>query len=194
MIETHELKQALRQLVRDRKKQFNADELEKKSTSAALQLEQNPRFINAKTVMLYHSLHDEVNTKILIKKYLSEKNILLPATVNNDIIPIRLLPQTNMRKGAFNIFEPVSEPFMGDIDLIVAPGMAFDKQGHRLGRGRGYYDRFLEQIPHVYTIGICFDFQLLDEVPYNDKDIMVNEVIASKQELVMPAPLKVTSL
>ena len=194
MIETHELKQALRQLVRDRKKQFNADELEKKSTSAALQLEQNPHFINAKTVMLYHSLHDEVNTKILIKKYLSEKNILLPATVNNDIIPIRLLPQTSMRKGAFNIFEPVSEPFMGDIDLIVAPGMAFDKQGHRLGRGRGYYDRFLEQIPHVYTIGICFDFQLLDEVPYNDKDIMVNEVIASKQELVMPAPLKVTSL
>ena len=57
------------------------------------------------------------------------------------------------------------------------PGMSFDKDGNRLGRGKGYYDRFLTLLPHTYLIGVCFDFQLSDEVPHTDYDIRMNEVI-----------------
>ena len=57
--------------------------------------------------------------------------------------------------------------------------MAFDRQGHRLGRGKGYYDRFLSRVPNIYKIGVCFPFQLVDSVPFEDTDILMDEVVAS---------------
>ena len=75
--------------------------------------------------------------------------------------------------------EPISEPFTGEIDLIIVPGMAFDNSGHRLGRGKGFYDRFLAQHPDVYTIGLCFDFQYFDKIPSESFDKKVDEVIIS---------------
>lgn len=75
--------------------------------------------------------------------------------------------------------EPTGELFT-DYDLIdvaIVPGMAFDREGHRLGRGKGYYDRFLAQLPHIYKIGICFPFQLVDKVPADVHDILMDEVI-----------------
>ena len=80
--------------------------------------------------------------------------------------------------GDFNIMEPQNEPYKGDFDLIVVPGVAFDRHGNRLGRGRGYYDRFLCQHLNVKRIGICFDFQLVDEVPAEAFDIRMEEVIS----------------
>ena len=63
------------------------------------------------------------------------------------------------------------------IDLAIVPGMAFDPQGHRLGRGRGYYDRFLPLIPQAYKIGLCFPFQLVGNVPTEPTDIAMDEVV-----------------
>lgn len=172
-------KRKLREEVRFLKKQFTHDELVQKSSSATQQLEQNPYFKKAKTVMIYNSLHDEVDTSQLIKKLFSEKQIILPSVVGDDILPLSILPHTQLQRGAFNIMEPISEPFEGEIDLIIIPGMAFDKSGHRLGRGRGFYDRFLTQNPNIYTIGLCFDFQYFDEVPYDTLDKTVDEVIVT---------------
>ena len=66
---------------------------------------------------------------------------------------------------------------MGTVPVILVPGMAFDAKGHRLGRGRGYYDRFLAAHSHIYKIGVCFDFQKVDEVSTDAFDIPVDEVI-----------------
>ncbi len=63
------------------------------------------------------------------------------------------------------------------VDLAVVPGMAFDKSGNRLGRGKGYYDRLLPLIGYKYKIGICFPFQFLDSIPVEPTDIPVDEVI-----------------
>ena len=79
--------------------------------------------------------------------------------------------------------EPVGEPFTDyqQIDVALIPGMAFDAQGHRLGRGKGYYDRFLSQSlilnSQLRTIGVCFDFQKVKEVPVGPQDVSVNVVI-----------------
>ena len=75
--------------------------------------------------------------------------------------------------------EPVGEPFTAfdQIDVALVPGMAFDAAGHRLGRGRGYYDRFLAAHPQLHTIGVCFPFQRVADVPSEAHDIMINEVI-----------------
>ena len=74
--------------------------------------------------------------------------------------------------------EPTGEPFTDyeQIDIVLVPGMAFDAAGHRLGRGRGYYDRFLIQTA-CRKIGVCFPFQRVAEVPTDDHDVMMDEVI-----------------
>ncbi len=98
--------------------------------------------------------------------------------VGDDIIPVELAENTGFAVGDFNILEPQNEPYTGDYDLIVVPGVAFDRKGNRIGRGRGYYDRFLCKHLNVKRIGICFDFQLVDEVPTEPNDIRMDEVIS----------------
>ena len=89
----------------------------------------------------------------------------------------------DLQEGAYGIQEPVGSPFTdyAQIDLALIPGVAFDADGHRLGRGRGYYDRFLASHLSPLTshllIGVCFDFQKVDAVPYDANDIPVNMVI-----------------
>jgi 5-formyltetrahydrofolate cyclo-ligase len=81
----------------------------------------------------------------------------------------------------YGILEPTTpELSIINCQLLIAivPGMAFDKQGHRLGRGKGYYDRFLSRIPNIYKIGVCFPFQLVESVLSEKTDILMDEVIA----------------
>ena len=63
------------------------------------------------------------------------------------------------------------------IELVVVPGMAFDKQGHRLGRGKGYYDRLLPKLTNAYKLGVCFPYQYIEEVPTDEHDIRMDEVL-----------------
>ena len=86
----------------------------------------------------------------------------------------------DLQRGAFGIFEPTGELFTdyNTIDVAIIPGMAFDAKGHRLGRGKGYYDRFLAKLsPSTYKIGLCFSWQLVDYVPTDEHDIPMDEVI-----------------
>ena len=87
----------------------------------------------------------------------------------------------SLNKGAFNIMEPYGTPYTNysEIDLAIIPGMAFDNNGNRLGRGKGYYDRLLEKMTSIYKIGICFPFQMVDNVPTECTDIKMNEIICN---------------
>ena len=119
-----------------------------------------------------------MQTQAFLEKWRHKKKIILPAVVGDDIIPVELAENTGFAVGDFNILEPQNEPYTGDYDLIVVPGVAFDRNGNRIGRGRGYYDRFLCKHLNVKRIGICFDFQLVDEVPTEPNDIRMNEIIS----------------
>ena len=141
-------------------------------------LETHPDFVAAHVVMLYSSLPDEVQTQAFIQKWRSQKRIVLPTVVGDDIIPVELDEGTQFAEGDFHIMEPQNHPYTGSFDLIVVPGMAFDAAGHRLGRGRGYYDRFLCQHPQVKKIGLCFDFQKVPTVPTEPFDIVMDEVLS----------------
>ena len=137
----------------------------------------HPSFQKAERVMLYASLPDEVQTLDFLTEWKSKKAIILPTVVGDDIIPVALKNDSRMVEGDFHILEPEEKPYDGALDLIVVPGMAFDPNGHRLGRGKGYYDRFLTKYPDVKTIGICFDFQFLPEIPTEPHDKIIDEVI-----------------
>lgn len=170
-------KKTLRQQIRSLKKQHSQEELRTQSERILQRLAEHPRFLQAEKVMLYASLPDEVQTLEFIEIWRHQKTLILPTVVGDDIIPVELAENVAFAEGDFHIPEPQNNPYTGEFDLIVVPGMAFDANGHRLGRGRGYYDRFLAQHPHVYTIGLCFDFQLLPDIPFEPHDRIINEII-----------------
>ena len=187
-------KSELRKHIRSEKKRIGEERLLELSERVVDHLEQHPDYLYARTVLLYYSLPDEVSTHALLLKYASLKTILLPVVVGDDL-QLRVYQPELMQKGAFGIMEPYGEPFTDYhlIDIALIPGVAFDADGHRLGRGRGYYDRFLSShlltVPTVpepvegvegftpHLIGVCFDFQKVESVPHDANDIPVDMVI-----------------
>ncbi len=141
----------------------------------------HPRFTAARTVLLYHSLPDEVDTSDFVRYWSLRKNILLPSVKGKDIELHRYAPGDGLESGPFGIQESTGELFTdyASINLAVIPGVAFDAQGNRLGRGAGFYDRLLARLREypIYIIGICFDFQRVDHVPTEAHDIPMDEVI-----------------
>lgn len=167
----------MRQAIRTAKKQHTQEELSIQSEAVLAKLAGHPRFLAAERVMLYASLPDEVQTLSFIEDWRYRKTVILPTVAGDDIVPVELAAGITFEEGDFHIPEPQNQPYTGDFDLIVVPGMAFDKAGHRLGRGKGYYDRFLAKHPNVHTIGICFDFQLVPEVPSEPHDRLMDEIL-----------------
>ena len=182
-------KEKLRRQIRQMKRQFTPQQLEELSLPIVARLK--VRLTKAQTILAYYSLPDEVNTHLLLDELLAEgKEIFLPKVIDDEMMA--LVPYSGSQflvEGAFHILEPddtkgtVPFVYSGNTQkepsplCILVPGVAFDARGHRLGRGRGYYDRFLTAHPHIYKIGVCFDFQKVDEVPTDVYDISVDEVI-----------------
>lgn len=170
-------KKELRKHIKELKKQHSAEQLKAQSETIMQKLESHPDFAKANIVMLYYSLPDEVQTAEFIAKWRNRKQIILPTVVGDDIIPVKLDADTTFAKGDFDIQEPQAAQYDGNYDLVIVPGVAFDSNGNRIGRGRGYYDRFLCKHSNVKKIGICFDFQLVDEIPTEPTDIKMDEII-----------------
>ena len=173
-----ELKKQLRKQIREAKKSQQPDKLMAISAALLEQIEKHPRFIASDTVLLYHSLGDEVQTHAFVEKWHTSKHILLPI-VQGDILILRHYQGKDfMQVGAFGIEEPVGEEFTDydEIELGIIPGVAFDRQGNRLGRGKGYYDKLLPLLKQSYNIGICYRFQALEEIPAEPFDRNMDEV------------------
>lgn len=177
-------KQQLRQAIRQRKQQYSAEQREAWSKEIEQELLSHPRLQAARVVMLYYALPDEVDTRHLVDTLLKEgKTVILPKCVDKKHIePRQYTGPDDLAEGIYDLLEPVGKPYrdLDSIELIIVPGMSFDSKGHRLGRGRGYYDRFLVQVPQAYKIGVCFDFQRVEQVPVDDNDRVMDEIISNK--------------
>lgn len=171
-------KPMLRQQIREAKRQHEAL-LPTMSATVCERL--TGRLENKRTVMAYWPLKDEVDIRPLIERLVAEgRVVLLPKVVDDELMELRRYTSpADLAEGAFRIMEPAGEPFCDyeRIDVALVPGMAFDAAGRRLGRGRGYYDRFLAAHPHVYKIGVCFPFQRVAEVPAEPHDVVMDEVV-----------------
>lgn len=173
-------KKELRRQIKALKATYSLDEKRAMSARVWARLEREPLFRDARTVLLYWSMDDEVATHDAVCRWAASKRVLLPC-VKGDTLELReFRGMDSLRPGeGFGIPEPVGELFTdyAAIDAVVVPGVAFDARCHRLGRGRGYYDRILKQTPSAAKIGICFDFQFVDEVPTDELDVPMNLVI-----------------
>lgn len=173
-------KDELRRQIRHFKKSYTANQLRLLSDPILHRLEQYGEFRKSTTIMAYFSLPDEVFTHDFLKKWAACKRFLLPVVEGEDILLKEYDPREKMITGALNVMEPVSDNYFTDyaaIDMVMVPGVAFDTQGNRMGRGKGFYDRFLIKIPQAARIGICFPFQFVETVPHQEWDIRMQHVI-----------------
>jgi 5-formyltetrahydrofolate cyclo-ligase len=160
------------------------DDRKRKSSVIKGKLFRSKVFKKAKTVMFYLSFGGEVYTEKMIRGAFNlGKKVVVPICKKNRIIKACVLSyDAKLQKGPYGILEPADKESVRpqDLDLVIVPGVAFDMNGRRLGRGKGYYDRFLKRLPeYIPTVGLGFDFQLLPVVPATTNDINVKRVISN---------------
>lgn len=178
-MDIREKKNNIRKQIRDTKKTYSLEEKKELSIPIWEKIEKEDWFKKSNIVLLYWSMDDEVYTHEFILKWYKEKTILLPC-VDGDDLKLRIFQGIeSMKEGVmFSILEPTGEEFLDfdNIDLMVIPGVAFDKENNRLGRGRGFYDRLLSKV-HSIKVGVCFKFQFFDNMPTEEFDVKMNYVV-----------------
>lgn len=179
---------AMRAVIEQRRRMMSPEQVAKDSQRIMDQLELMSVFREAKTVMLYYPIHNEVDLRPLLSKYAGKKTFLLPVTHRRSMEPHIYDGEDMMRKGRYGIPEPQTEAYKGGIDLIIVPGVAFDLHCHRIGRGGGYFDKFishhLRHHLHTKTIGVCYSYQLKSHsIPHSRLDMKVNRVVTPQQTI-----------
>lgn len=172
-------KKEIRKYIKQLKKEYTLEEKKAKSKIIFEQVEQLTEFQKSDTLMAYWSMDDEVYTHDFVLKWFQTKTIILPS-VKEDELELRVFRgMDDMTEGAaFGIKEPkeLYKKELDQIDLVIVPGVAFDKKNNRLGRGKAYYDKLLSKTSAL-KVGVCFDFQMLDSVPADQYDINMDWVI-----------------
>ena len=178
-------KKELRRYIREQKRHFTPQQLGEMSLSIMSSVLTHPRVQEADTILMYHSLPDEVDTHSALNQLLAMgKKVFLPKVVSDTEMTIHEYTGADSLQPSepYGIFEPTTPELSiinYQLSIALVPGMAFDRQGHRLGRGKGYYDRFLSRVPNIYKIGVCFPFQMLENIPSEPTDVVMDEVITS---------------
>lgn len=136
-------------------------------------------FKSAKTVGAYHAFGSEVRTDLIIEQARSlGKKVALPSVEGENLAFYELSSGKYLVKGRFGIMEPLPYNPVDNIDLLVVPGVAFDRQGYRLGYGKGYYDRYLEKNKKIisFSIGLAYSFQLLNSITRGEHDMRLDAI------------------
>ena len=171
-------KKRVRELLAQKRRLLSKEDIAEQSSKVVAAVEQMPSFQSAKTVLIYYPTHNEVDLLSLIERYKKEKTFLFPVVHRKTMTACPYEGNAKMHRGKFNIPEPTTEPYVGDIDLILVPGVGFDKRGNRLGRGGGYYDKFITRLGRkTLLVGVGYDFQLVEEVPANRWDKRLDYVV-----------------
>jgi 5-formyltetrahydrofolate cyclo-ligase len=176
-------KERIRSRIILRLKTQKEEDQDRKSRKIRERLFRTKVFQKAKAVMFYIAFGGEVNTEEMIEEAKKRGKIVAVPVCKNDkrtLRPVRLDDHAQMKKGPYGIYEPAIKRSirLKDLDLVIVPGVAFDKKGRRLGRGKGYYDRFLKRLTKdTLSFGLAFDFQILPSIPAAAHDVSVSKVI-----------------
>jgi 5-formyltetrahydrofolate cyclo-ligase len=175
---------SLRAVMEQRRRMLSAKEVSEQSAQVIAQIEQMSAFREAQTVMMYYPVHNEVDLRPLLTKYAGEKTFLLPVTHRRSMEVRPYDGEDMMRKGRLGVPEPQTPTYEGPIDLILVPGVVFDQHRHRIGRGGGYYDKFLAKHLSAKKIGICYAFQLKKhDIPHLWSDLKMDRVVTPQSTI-----------
>lgn len=180
-------KQQLRQRLKEIRKSLDPAWVAEASQAIQKRLLELPEYLSARTVMSYVSVGKEVETQQLLLRMQKEgKTVVIPWCEGKELRLFRWESFDELECGTLNILEPRAELRLrqdkriapDELDLILVPGLGFDRNGNRLGRGAGYYDRFLKTTPRrVIRIGLSFECQIVENIPMSANDEKVDLVV-----------------
>ncbi|HOU74530.1 MAG TPA: 5-formyltetrahydrofolate cyclo-ligase [Tenuifilum sp.] len=178
----NELKNQIRKAIKSHRLLLDPFLARERASYVFAEIESMEQFQKATTVLAFWSLPDEINTHDFVIKWAGSKRMVLPVVVGDEL-ELRLFNGVeNMEKsGGFGIMEPKTGSIVNadEIDFAIIPGVAFDRNGNRLGRGKGYYDRTLPLLRNAVKVGIAYEFQIIDSVPVSEHDIPVDLVVSN---------------
>jgi 5-formyltetrahydrofolate cyclo-ligase len=162
------------------------------SLTAQLKLLSLGEYVQAECIALYAPTHNEIDTGLILSEaFLAGKRVLYPAVCGHRMVLREVHRLDDFQKGAFGILEPCPtgvDHHAGEADLIVIPGVAFDPTGHRVGYGKGFYDRFLHHPGRsAHLVGLCHDFQITTgKIPADPHDIPMEIVVSEVRIIHIP--------
>jgi 5-formyltetrahydrofolate cyclo-ligase len=175
---------AMRNIIEQRRRILTKEQVAEDSKRIISQIEQMSMFRDAKVVLMYYPVHNEVDLRPLLAKYEGQKTFLLPVTHRHSIEVRPYDGEDMMRKGRLGVPEPQTDTYHGSIDLMLVPGVVFDHHCHRIGRGGGYYDKFLSKHPASKKIGVCYSFQLKKhDIPHTLRDHKMDRIVTPQQTI-----------
>ena len=173
-------KKELRNLIRQRKRAMTPEEIESRSASLAEKFYETEHYRNAKTIYGYLPYNQEVRTVPMLERALADgKIVAVPKCYGEEMRFILMDDLSKVEKGYAGIPEPIADGPVAEDEtaLVLMPGLAFDPQGHRIGYGGGFYDKFLAAEPGHPTVALCYEFQVFDSLEVDEYDIPVDLVI-----------------
>lgn len=177
-------KTSLRRLIRQKKQALTDRQINAYSDNLAQQLFRHPAYLQASAIFGYLSYNQEVRTlPILRQALLDGKRVAVPKVLGQEMVFLWLDDLSQIAPGYRGIPEPIANtPIARCPDaLVLMPGLAFDRAGHRLGYGGGFYDRLLQAEPEHPTLALCYDFQLLPAIPTEAHDLPVDFILSAPQ-------------
>ena len=180
----YDAKQALRDRMLKTRNSLSRELIETASEMIQTKVMNMDEFMNAKTVAAYYPVGSEVSTlKILSSVLRMKKHLALPLVEDATTIVFAEVKdlEKDLETGRYKIMEPKKHCLHASkIDLVLVPGIAWDEHGHRLGYGKGYYDRYLANL-QTTTVGLAYDFQILEKIPREKNDFSVNLIVTEKR-------------
>ena len=181
-----ELRNALRAEIKEKREMISSIQKAELSLRIWHRIVQLPEYKQAKRILSYSALPTEVQTSGLNNEIQRSRGcVYLPVTdKNKEMKAVKCTERTPLHTGMFRIPEPESNETIEpeDIDLVIAPGVAFDRKGNRLGFGFGTYDKYLKQC-RCPIIGVCYSLQLVDDIPAEEHDIPMHVIITDEEEI-----------
>ena len=173
-------KSELRRMIREKKRAMTETQIVAASNELCRLFLETEQYRQASTIYGYLPYNQEVRTVPLLEQALSDgKRVAVPKVYGDEMRFIYLTDLNAVEKGYAGIPEPVADTPVADDEnaLVLMPGLAFDPQGHRIGYGGGFYDKFLAAEPNHPTVALCYAFQMLPELETDDYDIPVDLVL-----------------
>ena len=173
-------KKELRSMIRAKKRAMTEEEIVSKSEALGRLFRETEQYQKAEAIYFYLPYNQEVRTVPMLEQALLDgKKVAVPKVYGEEMRFLYITDLSRIGKGYSGIPEPIDdEPVAEDPRaLVLMPGLAFDPQGHRIGYGGGFYDRFLSQEPEHPTVALCYDFQMLDKLETEEFDIPVDLVL-----------------
>ena len=173
-------KKELRACIRAQKRAMTEEQIVEKSKRLGELFLASDAYRNAKTIYGYLPYNQEVRTVAMLEQAIRDgKRVAVPKCYGDEMRFLFMEDLSKVEKGYANIPEPIADEPIADDEtaLVLMPGLAFDPQGHRIGYGGGFYDKFLAKEPNHPTLALCYDFQMVDHLETEEFDIPVDTVL-----------------